>query len=92
MWIVRLTEQRTPYGPIKDRRTADRFADFLTTEVDPARVEPLNGQPAERLFDPLRAVLDWRDHTNKNRPTWRGGPDIGPDAEHAYREEQRDRD
>lgn len=92
MWIVRLTDQpqHRPYGPFEDRAVADRFADFLTAEVDPAHVEPLHGPPAERLADPVTELLNWRDTVQ--RPTWRGGPDIGADAEHTYREEQADRD
>jgi hypothetical protein len=89
MWIVRLTDQNASYGPFDDRASADRFRDFLTNEVDPATVE--------QLYDPITELLNWRDAMHAgghltNRPTWRGGPDIGDDAEHTYREEQADRD
>lgn len=97
MWIVRLTDQRIPYGPIKDRTVADRFAAFLAVEVDPAHVEPLNTPSAERLFDPLTEVLNWRDAMQagghlRTRPTVRGGDDIGHAAHHDYLREQEDRD
>ncbi|MFI6793620.1 hypothetical protein ACIBG4_40450 [Nonomuraea sp. NPDC050383] len=49
MWIVRLTEQRVPFGPFTDEQEAQRFADFLTAEV-------------ERLWSPLAQLLSWRDH------------------------------
>jgi hypothetical protein len=54
MWIVRLTEQRTSYGPFTDEQEAHRFADYLTAEVDPAQVE--------RLYSPTTDLLNWRDH------------------------------
>ncbi|WP_219466910.1 hypothetical protein [Nonomuraea rhizosphaerae] len=97
MWIVRLTEQRAAYGPIEDRAVADRFAVFLTVEVDPALVELLDEQAAEPLLDPVTELLNWRDamHTSgrlRTRPSVRGGDPIGPEAELGYRREQEDRD
>ncbi|TDD45406.1 hypothetical protein E1286_24115 [Nonomuraea terrae] len=81
-WIVRLVEQRIPYGPFDDEQEARRFADFLTTEVDPAAVEPLRS--------PTTELLNWRDATQERaaRPSVRGGPDIGHDANRDYFEEQ----
>jgi hypothetical protein len=85
MWIVRLTDQPGAYGPFDDRASATRFADFLTTEVDPAHIE--------QLHDPVTELLNWRDamHAGAHlptRPSVRGGDDIGPEAEALYREEQ----
>ncbi|NUW45595.1 hypothetical protein [Nonomuraea rhodomycinica] len=56
MWIVRLPEQRIPFGPFTDEQEAQRFAAFLTAEVDPAVVE--------RLCSPATELLNWRDHLN----------------------------
>jgi hypothetical protein len=85
MWIVRLTEQPGAYGPFDDPQEATRFRDFLTAEVDPAE--------AEELWSPLDALLNWRDHTKDappTRPSVRGGPDIGHEAELDYRDGQDD--
>lgn len=59
MWIVRLTEQRVPYGPFDDEGQAQRFADFLSAEVDLALVE--------RLASPVTELLNWRDATKRER-------------------------
>jgi hypothetical protein len=59
MWIVRLIDQRMPYGPFDDRASADRFREFLTAEVDPAEIE--------QLHDPVTELLNWRDATQENR-------------------------
>jgi hypothetical protein len=53
MWIVRLTEQRMPYGPFTNAEEAQRFADFLTAEIDPAVIE--------QLCSPATELLNWRD-------------------------------
>lgn len=52
MWIVRLVEQRMPYGPFTDEEEARAFARYLTAEVDPAEVE--------RLCSPVGELLSWR--------------------------------
>jgi len=85
MWIVRLTEQKATYGPFDDRASADRFAAFLTSEVDPATVE--------QLHDPVTELLNWRDAMHAGghlpaRPSVRGGAQLNPSDEDAYREEQ----
>lgn len=57
MWIVRLPvgrDQHCIYGPIADRGEAERFAAYLSAEVDPAFVEP--------LCSPLGDLLTWREH------------------------------
>jgi hypothetical protein len=54
MWIVRLVEQGSLYGPFEDGDLAHAFARFLTAEVDPAEVKQLNS--------PTLALLNWRDH------------------------------
>jgi hypothetical protein len=83
MWIVRLTDRPGAYGPFDDRSSADRFADFLTTEVDPAHIE--------QLHDPVTELLNWRDRQQeRNRPSVRGGPDIGHAAHQDYLREQDD--
>lgn len=38
------------YGPLTDKETASRFADFLTTEVDPARAYALESPVPELLL------------------------------------------
>jgi hypothetical protein len=77
MWIVRLTDQPGAYGPFDDRASATRFADFLTQEVDPAHIE--------QLHDPVTELLNWRDRQQeRTRPSVRGSPDIGHEAELDY--------
>lgn len=39
------------YGPIEDQQTAERFAAFVTTEIDPAR--------AYRLGSHTQELLNW---------------------------------
>ncbi|GAA4924318.1 hypothetical protein GCM10023334_028920 [Nonomuraea thailandensis] len=51
MWIVRLVEQRMPYGPFTDEQEAHQFARYLSAEVDPAVVE--------RLCSPMGELLSW---------------------------------
>lgn len=60
-WIVTLDEQQHSYGPFDDRETANRFADFLTAEVDPATVH--------RLYSPVVSLLGWRDLVERLAPT-----------------------
>lgn len=57
MWIVRLVDQRIPYGPFTDEAGAHRFAAFLATEVDPAVVEP--------LLLPVTELLNWHDSVER---------------------------
>ncbi|MFB4273075.1 hypothetical protein [Nonomuraea sp. GTA35] len=57
MWIVRLVEQRIPYGPFDDEDLAGEFAAYLTAEVDPAEVEPLRS--------PVGELLSWRKHVKE---------------------------
>lgn len=83
MWIVRLVEHPGPYGPFTDKPQAQRFADYLTAEVDPAIVE--------RLLSPLNEVLNWRDHV-KAGPSVRGGEPLGIEGELDYLDERSDRD
>lgn len=66
MWAVLLTESRGDfaYGPFEEKPLATRFADFLTAEVDPARVVPLDEVgPARPVTwrSPLIELLNWRD-------------------------------
>lgn len=43
-----------PFGPFVSRVEAERFAAFLTAEVDPAEVR--------MLCSPVLELLNWRDH------------------------------
>lgn len=52
-WVARIDEQRTCYGPFADQEHAQRYADFLTAEVDPAVVE--------RLVAPIDDCDPWYD-------------------------------
>lgn len=63
-WIVLLKTTGTGcmYGPFDDEAQAEHFADFLTTEVDPATVVPLKS--------PIAELLAWR----RNRMI----PDVPP--------------
>lgn len=64
MWAVILDEARGryAYGPFTDEQVplAMRFAEFLTQEVDPARVVPLAEVDVAQLRSPLEQVLNWR--------------------------------
>lgn len=51
-YIVRLTEQGSCYGPFDELETAQGFADYLETEVDPAEVR--------KLADPVADLLSFR--------------------------------
>jgi len=57
-WVVVLdtgTTRCVPYGPIDDEETAKSFAEFLTSEVDPAGWH--------RLLSPTAELLSfWRNH------------------------------
>jgi hypothetical protein len=46
------------YGPFDSQDAAERFAEFLRTEVDPATVEPLHS--------PLDEVLRWREAVRRD--------------------------
>lgn len=41
------------FGPFRDRKEAEHFAAFATTEIDPAEVRP--------LLSPVLELLGWRD-------------------------------
>lgn len=49
------------YGPLSDADVARRFADFMTTEVDPARVY--------RVESPVPELLQFWNRTMKGEPT-----------------------
>jgi hypothetical protein len=58
-WIVLLRSGSRPddttcYGPFPDQQTAERFAAYLTVEVDPAIASPLQS--------PVRELLAWYDN------------------------------
>lgn len=52
--VVVATESGTVFGPFATRVEADRFAAFVTEEVDPAEVRI--------LCSPVVELLNWRDH------------------------------
>ncbi|MCK2219753.1 hypothetical protein MF672_039050 [Actinomadura sp. ATCC 31491] len=65
-WIVRLPvndNHHACYGPFTDEEEANKFAAFMTAEVDPAFVEPLCTAASE--------LLAWR--TNVALPRMDGG-------------------
>lgn len=87
-WVVLLqTGQREhiPYGPIGDKETADLFAAYLTSEVDPAR--------AVEMRQPTRELLGyWRTVSEKGAaPTiWR--PEFWPPQPgHIWQDRNKDR-
>lgn len=54
LWCVILRSGDRPddnicYGPFPDQQTAERFAAFLTAEVDPATARPLESPVSELL-------------------------------------------
>ncbi len=57
MWVV-ILGSHLPYhssacwGPFADQAAAERFARFVTDEIDPAT--------AHRVMDPASEVLNWR--------------------------------
>lgn len=58
MWVVVLGSHlryhsSACWGPFADQESADRFAAFVTAEVDPAE--------SLRVMDPASEVLNWRD-------------------------------
>jgi hypothetical protein len=57
------TDRRHVWGPFVDLGTATRFAEFATTEVDPARVTTWAeaiALPSARLLNPVAELLAWR--------------------------------
>lgn len=52
--VVVATESGTVFGPFASRPEAERFAAFITEEVDPAVVRV--------LCSPTLELLNWRDH------------------------------
>lgn len=72
-WIVLMRDTPCAYGPpFDDEALAEHFADYLTTEVDPAIVVPLRSAVAE--------LLAWhrqRTSTDTDLPP-RGKPDGWP--------------
>lgn len=65
-WVVVLRAGDRPddtyvYGPLADKEIADRFADFLATEVDPAR--------AYRIESPVPELLLFWNRQMKGEPT-----------------------
>ena len=51
-FAVRLTGSRSTWGPFTDKGLAEQFADYVTHEIDPAEVIPMQ--------DPVRDLLAWR--------------------------------
>lgn len=59
--VVVATASGTVFGPFASRPEADRFARFITEEVDPAEVRI--------LCSPALELLNWRDHARKDTTT-----------------------
>lgn len=68
MWVVAFKDgEGTPYGPLPNRDIAERFAEFVTAEVDPAVAQWLSTyREPDTLQSPVRALLDWRDHAARS--------------------------
>jgi hypothetical protein len=52
------------WGPFHEQDAAERFARFVTEEIDPARVTTwveAAGLPGGRPADPVAELLAWRD-------------------------------
>jgi len=59
------TDCQYAWGPFSNPVEAQRFAEFVTAEIDPARITAWNeatAMPGVRLSDPLRELLVWRDN------------------------------
>jgi hypothetical protein len=53
------------WGPFTDRDLARRFCEFVTAEIDPAKVLPWEDATAlagPRVLDPMRELLAWREN------------------------------
>jgi hypothetical protein len=53
------------WGPFTDRDLARRFCEFVTAEIDPAKVLPWEEARAlagPRVLDPMRELLAWREN------------------------------
>ncbi|MFB4306907.1 hypothetical protein [Actinomadura sp. GTD37] len=65
MWAVLLIAERPVYyGPFEEYDVAERFARFVTEEIDPARIVPLKAASIDPLGgwrSPLIEFLNWRD-------------------------------
>lgn len=72
-WAVQLPAPAGPvyYGPFEEYPLAERFARFVTEEIDPAKVVPFNGVwPVGGWRSPLLELLNWRDSMNPTRQDW----------------------
>lgn len=77
-WVVLLdaSHGKFAYGPFDDEALAEHFADYLTTEVDPAKVAPLK-TPVGEMLAFWTSVLADRDEAGAaaSRPEqWPPGP------------------
>lgn len=59
-FVVVMRDQGSVYGPFAFKTDADRFARFVTQEIDPAEVR--------RLCSPVLELLNWRDHGGRLEP------------------------
>jgi hypothetical protein len=53
------------WGPFSDRDLAQRFCEFVSAEIDPAKVLPWEEARAlagPRVLDPMRELLAWREN------------------------------
>lgn len=77
-WVVILRTGDRPddtyvYGPLADKATAGRVADFLTTEIDPARAYLLES-PVPELLLFWNRTLRGESTTSKRAPEWPPSP------------------
>jgi hypothetical protein len=63
-------DQQYLYGPIDDEAHAERFAEYLTKEVDPAHVE--------RMHSPLAEMLRWHQYESKRLDAGLPAPEHWP--------------
>lgn len=72
-WVVLLrtgVADTYPYGPFNDEAYAEQFADYLTAEVDPARVVPLRSPIGELISFYNRAAAEARPAGNARPDRW----------------------
>lgn len=65
MWVVKISDGEkdvAAYGPMRDVVEGERFAGFLTEEVDPARAEFEPAYTYKGVASPVGELLAWREH------------------------------
>jgi hypothetical protein len=80
VWAVQLAADGGPiyYGPFRhdEHEAAQRFARFVTEEIDPAKVVPFTEVwPVGGWRSPLTEVLNWRDRMAETGPNHEAATD-----------------